>query len=249
MRGQGRAKSKAKQLDSVPNMNPSIPDVVNENTGPKKSLGILKKAFAGMADRPKKPVDPAFDIFPEEFESNIENTQDQEISREQDGYKTGVETYLDNRKAKRQKTPTAYNNNYDKIEERVTKFSSPSDEQETTTSTNIDMDGGDEISTSVEYSDPIISTLPTPTSEKMGVPRPGPSTFIQTAKYNPQTKRLNVQYTDGTIFPYQNVSPEMADEILRKKAAHSPGRTMLDTIYYGHGTTKADEISDINEGM
>ena len=116
--------------------------------------------------------------------------------------------------------------------------------------TNTDMSDFDEVEMGVtEYSNPIISTLPTPTSEKLGVPRPGPSTFIQPGKYNPQTKRLNIQYTDGTIFPYENVSPELADYILTKKPAHSPGRSVLDTIFKGHGTTKNDEIADINEGM
>lgn len=244
-KGQGRLQSKARRNDSVSNMNPNISDVANGNTSPKKSLGVMNKAFENMAK--KKTVNPAFDIFPEDMQSQMENQTDKEINQEVDNNKTGVETYLSRKNANRKKTPTTYN---DEQYAKKTGFSSPDETQEIVEPTNTDMSDFDEVEGAVtDYADPIISTLPTPTSEKMGVPRPGPSTFIKTAKYNPQSKRLNVEYTDGTIFPYENVSQEMADKILTEKAAHSPGRTMLDTIFYGHGTTKADEIQNIEEGM
>ena len=240
-KGAGR---KASRTDSVPSMTPQTPDVEGATTAPKRSLGIMNKAFANMKKRKQPTIDPAFDIFPEEMQSQYENQNDKEISKEKDDYQTGVDAYLAKKKSKSdgKYTPAPY--------EPETQFSSPDDTQETTEATNTNMDDFQDLEVgTTEYSDPIISTKPTPTSIKMGVPRPGPSTFIQTAKYNPQTKRLNVQYTDGTIFPYENVSPELADDILKKRANHSPGQEMLDTIYYGHGTTKNDEISDIDEGM
>ena len=247
MRGQGRSRSKANRVDQVPSMDPTTPDVAQGNTAPKRSLGIMNKAFENMKKRNQPKIDPAFDIFPEEMQSSFENQEDRYISREVDGNDTGFDNYLKKRKAKKQKTPTEYN---EPPFERKTAFSSPDDTQEIVEPTNTDMSDFDEIETGVtEYSDPIISTLPTPTSKKMGVPRPGPSTFIQTGKYNPQTKRLNVQFTDGSIFPYENVSPELADYILTKKSAHSPGRAILNTIFYNHGTTKNDRIDNIDEGM
>ena len=39
------------------------------------------------------------------------------------------------------------------------------------------------------------------------------------------------------------------DKILKKKSYYSPGQTLLNTIFYGHGTTRGDEIADIEEGM
>ena len=53
----------------------------------------------------------------------------------------------------------------------------------------------------------------------------------------------------ATLQLYQNVSPELANSILNKKKYHSPGQELLNTIFYGHGTTRADQIGDINEGM
>lgn len=238
LKGRGR---KQNRVDQVPSMDPSTPEVAEQTTAPKKSLGILNKAFANMKKRNQPKVNPAFDIFPEEMQSQYENQEDREVSKEIDGHDTGFETYLHKRRSKS-------DGKYAPAKETETKFSSPDDEQQIAAPTNMG-EYDDLESTGVSYDDPVISTKPTPTSIKMGVPRPGPSTFIQTARYNPQTKRLNVQYTDGTIFPYENVSPELADDILKKRASHSPGQEMLDTIYYGHGTTKADEIYDIEEGM
>lgn len=240
-----RGKRKAEnRIDGVPNMSLE-PDVQGANTAPKKSLGIMNKAFENMKKRKAPDINPAFDIFPEDMQSQYENQNDREISEETDGYKTGVETYLENRKSKKDITPTQYNDE-DFVED--TDFSSPPQEQNNTAETNTG--GFEEIEdTGVSYDDPIISTKPTPTSEKLGLPRPGPSSFIQTARYNPATKRLNIAYTDGKIFPYYDVSPETADEILKKKAHHSPGQTLLGTIFYDHGTNRTDEIYDIEEGI
>ena len=231
--------------DNVPSMDPTTPDVKGETTQPKRSLGIMNKAFENMKKRNKPEVNPAFDIFPEDMQSQYENQTDKEVSREVDDYKTGVETYLNKKKSKKDITPTEYNeNNFDTESE----FSSPDIEQENPVITN---EGGYEEleDTSVSYDDPVISTKPTPTSEKLGLARPGPSSFIQTAKYNPSTRQLNIAYTDGKVFPYHNVSPEMADKILKERPDHSPGQTVNKTIFKGHGTTKADEIDSIEEGM
>lgn len=196
--------------------------------------------------RQKKVEKDPFDIFPDWFKSIFSNKKDKEISKEKDGYKTGVENYLAKKRSHKKITPVTYNNKEDPVVKSM--FSSPPDTQEIVEPTN--MGGYDDLTMQgVEYGNPVISTKETPTSKKLGVPRPGPSTFIQTAKYNPQTKRLNIQYTDGKIFPYNNVSFELADRIMNKKAYHSPGQELLNTIFYGHGTTRADEISDIDEGM
>jgi hypothetical protein len=209
-------------------------------------FNAVSNAFKGKTRKPKAEENP-FDIFPSWFKSVFSRKadKDRETNQEKDGYSTGVETYLARKKAHKKRTSVDFNDDQYVIK---TPFSSPSAEQENAAPTNMgeysELEQG-----GIEYADPVISTKPTPTSERMGVPRPGPSTFIQTARYNPQTKQLNIQYTDGKIFPYQNVSMEMADRILNKRAYHSPGQTLLDTIFYGHGTTKADEISDIEEGM
>lgn len=190
----------------------------------------------------KGSTDP-FDISFADEEDTYK--KDRDTNKRKDGYSTGVESYLARKKSHKKTTPTTYNDS-----EYVGKkpFSSPPAQQQIAAPTNTgEMEGfGAEA---LEYNDPVISTKPTPTSEKLGLPRPGPSSFIQTARYNPQTKRLNIQYTDGKIFPYENVSPELADSILEKRANHSPGQELLNTIFYGHGTTKADEIADINDGM
>lgn len=213
-------------------------------------LSAQAKALGNVSRREKKADNAAFDIFPEWFTSAITNNaleKDKQTNKEKDDYKTGVENYLAKKRSHKKRTPVTYNNPEDPINKQR-KFSSPPVEQSSQVPTNVG--GYEEIEdTSVSYSDPIISTKETPTSKKMGVPRPGPSTFIQTAKYNPATKQLNIQYTDGSIFPYHDVSPELADAILKKKTYHSPGQTLLDTIFYGHGTTKADRITDIEEGM
>lgn len=209
-------------------------------------FNAVSNAFEGKSRKPKAEENP-FDIFPSWFKSVFSRKadKDRETNQEKDGYLTGVETYLSKKKAHKKRTAVDYNDDQYVIK---TPFSSPSADQENVAPTNMGEYSGLEQG-GIEYADPVISTKPTPTSEKMGVPRPGPSTFIQTARYNPQTKQLNIQYTDGKIFPYQNVSMEMADRILNKRAYHSPGQTLLDTIFYGHGTTKADEISNIEEGM
>lgn len=175
---------------------------------------------------------------------NASLDKDKETSKEKDGY-LGGENYLTKKSADRKSTPIDYNDENYKIR---SSFSSPKEEQQMNAPTNMG-EYDDEEGQGVSYSDPIISTKPTPTSIKMGVPRPGPSTFIQTARYNPMSKRLNILYTDGKTFPYYDVSPELADQILKMKSNHSPGQTLLNTIFYGHGTTKGDEISDIEEGM
>lgn len=213
----------------------------------KKWDEVINSISAKTNKRSKKTESDPFDIFPEWFKSPLQSQMDKDKKtvKQNDGYTTGVENYLAKKKAHRRITPTTYNKEYYKHQ---SKFSSPDAEQEINAPTN--MGGYEELEMSgIEYNDPIISTKPTPTSRKLGVARPGPSTFIQTAKYNPTTKQLNVQYTDGKIFPYQNVSMELADRILKKRAYHSPGQTMLNTIFRGHGTTRADEIADINEGM
>ena len=211
-----------------------------------KILSSLSGLMKGRQRQQKKDDFNPFDIFPDWYKSAIETnaTKDKETVEEKDNT-TGVENYLAKKKAHKKITSTTYNNpNYNMN----TKFSSPKTEQSINAPTNMG-EYNDLESVSMSYADPVISTKETPTSIKMGVPRPGPSTFIQTARYNPATKQLNVQYTDGTIFPYHDVSPELADEILRQRNNHSPGQTMLGTIFTGHGTTKGDEISDIEEGM
>ena len=202
---------------------------------------IFKGRGAGKKNKQWAEILEDFDIDPEKPLS-----EDWATVQTKDNYgTTGVDNYLAKKKAHKKITSTTYNNpNFDINSE----FSSPGVDQSMSEPTN--MGEFDEIeSASVSYNDPVISTKPTPTSEKMGLPRPGPSSFIQTARYNPQTRQLNIAYTDGTIFPYHDVSPELADEILKKKNYHSPGQTLLNTIFYGHGTTKGDEISDIEEGM
>ena len=215
-------------------------------------LNSLSQTLEGNLKRTRKkkaePIDP-FDIFTPEFTSvyaKKADDKDRQINEQKDGYKTGVESYLAFKRSHKKRTPTTYNNNYKELEKQ---FSSPKEEQQTLLPTNTGEYEAEELQGGINYSDPVISTKPTPTSRKLGVARPGPSTFIQTAKYNPETKRLNIQYTDGTIFPYFDVSPELADKILKKKSYHSPGQTLLSTIFYGHGTTRADEINDIDEGM
>lgn len=216
-------------------------------------LGSLSNAMKGKITKRRKKDDfNPFDIFPDWFKSAFSKKaeqKDRETNQEKDGEDPyALNNYLFKRKPYKEFTPTTYND--DNIAKQITKFSSPNESQETAAPTNMgeynELEG---MWKGIAFSDPIISTKPTPTSERMGVPRPGPSTFIQTARYNPETKRLNVQYTDGTIFPYQNVSMELADRILNKKAYHSPGQEMLNTIFYGHGTTRADQIDDIEEGM
>lgn len=213
-------------------------------------FNAVSNAFKGKTRKPKAEENP-FDIFPSWFKSVFSRKadKDRETNQEKDGEDPyALNNYLFKRKPYKEFTPTTYND--DKVAKQITKFSSPNGSQEMAAPTNMGEYGELEgMWKGVSYSDPVISTKPTPTSERMGVPRPGPSTFIQTARYNPETKQLNIQYTDGKIFPYQNVSMEMADRILNKRAYHSPGQTLLDTIFYGHGTTKADEISDIEEGM
>lgn len=211
-------------------------------------LSSQARALGNNAKRTKKADQAAFDIFPEWFTSAVSQSaldKDKATVEQKDDYKTGVENYMARKKAHRKITPTQYNDYSYTVN---TPFSSPKAEQESVEPTNVG--GYEELEdTSVSYDDPVISTKPTPTSEKLGLARPGPSSFIQTAKYNPMTKQLNIQYTDGTIFPYQNVSQELADTILKKKAYHSPGQTLLSTIFKGHGTTRADMIDDIEEGM
>lgn len=209
-------------------------------------LGSISKGLKGSRRKKKEDFNP-FDIFPDWFKGVFTKNADKDKKTvEEKDYTTGVETYLARKKAHKKRTSPGFDDSQYTIKQ--TKFSSPPDTQEIAAPTNMGGYTDDELN-GIEYNDPVISTKPTPTSIKMGVSRPGPSTFIQTAKYNPQTKRLNVQYTDGTIFPYNNVSMELADRILKKKAYHSPGQEMLNTIFYGHGTTRADQISDINEGM
>lgn len=216
----------------------------------KNIISSLSNALGGKK-RAKKNDGNAFDIFPDWFKSAFSKRaeNDRQTVEEKDNT-TGVDSYLARKKSHKKFTPTEYNDNYGKAApyQKDLKFSSPSEEQQINAPTNTG-EYDDTFYDGVDYDDPVISTKPTPTSEKMGVPRPGPSTFIQTAKYNPMNKRLNILYTDGKIFPYHNVSPELADSILKKKNYHSPGQELLNTIFYGHGTTKADEISDINEGM
>lgn len=211
-------------------------------------LDNLSNSLKGKTRKRKKVESDPFDIFPSWFKSIFSNKKDKEISEEKDGYSTGVENYLARKKAHKKVTPTTYNDS--QYTGKYTKFSSPPDTQEITAPTNMgeynELEG---MWKGIAYPDPVISTKPTQTSVERGVSRPGPSTFIQTARYNPETKRLNIQYTDGKIFPYNNVSMELADRILNKKAYHSPGQTLLNTIFYGHGTTRADEISDIEDGM
>lgn len=212
-------------------------------------LGSLSNALKGKTvKRPKRERENPFDIFPEWFKSIFAKdkvAKDRETNREKDGYSTGVETYLARKKAHKKRTSVDFN---DSDYTGKMPFSSPKEEQSTAVPTNTD-ENLDMSLEGVEYNNPVISTKPTPTSIKMGVPRPGPSTFIQTARYNPATKRLNVMYTDGTIFPYYDVSPHLADFIMTKKSNHSPGQSMLNTIFKGHGTTRADQINDIEDGM
>lgn len=209
-------------------------------------INSIASAFKGKTRKKKNDNSAAFDVFPSWFKSAIERsgTKDKETVEQKDNV-AGVDSYIARKKSHKKFTPTTYNGvRYDA----KTPFSSPDTEQQIVEPTN--MGEFSEIEdVSVSYNDPVISTKPTETSKKLGLPRPGPSSFIQTARYNPATKRLNIAYTDGKIFPYENVSPELADSILKKKNYHSPGQTLLDTIFYGHGTTKGDEISDVEEGM
>lgn len=216
----------------------------------KKWGQILAKQSEALGGRKRKanPDPYGFDIFPEWFTSAVQENaleKDKHTNKEKDDYRTGVDNYLARKKAHRKRTSPGFDDSQYVIK---TPFSSPPKEQAITEPTN--MGEYEEIEQEgVAYDDPVISTKPTPTSEKMGLPRPGPSSFIQTARYNPQTKQLNIAYTDGKVFPYHDVSPELADAILKKKNYHSPGQTLLNTIFKGHGTTKGDEISDIEEGM
>lgn len=210
-------------------------------------LDTQSKALGDKGTRRKKESDP-FDIFPEWATSAVENSaieKDKAINNDKDGYSTGVENYLAKKKAHKKITPVEYTDNTFVSK---TPFTSPKEEQQMSEPTNMG-EYNDLEAQGISYSDPVISTKSTPTSMKMGVPRPGPSTFIQTARYNPSTRRLNILYTDGKVFPYYDVSPELADEILKKKSNHSPGQALLNTIFYGHGTTKGDQISNIDEGM
>lgn len=211
-------------------------------------LSSQAKALGNNARREKKEEQDVSNNFPEWFTSSITQSaldKDKETVKQKDEYKTGEENYMARKRAHRKITPTQYND-YDYTVK--TSFSSPTTEQENIAPTNVG--GYEELEdTSVSYDDPVISTKDTPTSIKLGVKRPGPSTFIQTARYNPLTQQLNIQYTDGSIFPYYDVSPELADMILKKKTYHSPGQTLLNTIFKGHGTTKADRIENIEEGM
>ena len=208
-------------------------------------LSSQSKALGNKGTRQKNTEKADFDIFPDWLKTSVTNsaTKDKRVSDEKDGLDEG--NYLSPKRSPKNITPTQYN---DSTSQNKTTFSSPDADQSQVEPTNI---GGYEEyeDTSISYDDPVISTKDTPTSIKKGVPRPGPSTFIQTAIYNPSTKQLNIQYTDGTIFPYYDVSPELADMILKKKSYHSPGQTLVNTIFKGHGTTRADMIDDIMEGM
>ena len=212
-------------------------------------LNATSSALGGKKRSKKDDFDP-FDIFPDWFKTPLEKKaeNDRQTNKQKDGEQDPYElnNYLFRKRARKNVTPTTYNDK--KIEKQITKFSSPPAEQESNAPTNMGEYSDMEIE-NWDYDNPVISTKETPTSKKLGLPRPGPSSFIQTAKYNPTTKQLNIAYTDGTIFPYQNVSPELANSILNKKKYHSPGQELLNTIFYGHGTTRADQIGDINEGM
>lgn len=215
-------------------------------------LSSLSSSLKGKTRKRTKNTDP-FDIFPSWFKSIFSKKserKDKETVEEKDRLNTyDLNNYLGRKKAV-PGSAEQFKKDQQIARQLQSKFSSPDESQEIAEPTNMGEYGELEgMWKGISYSDPVISTKPTPTSEKLGVPRPGPSTFIQTARYNPETKRLNVQYTDGTIFPYQNVSLELADRILNKKAYHSPGQEMLNTIFYGHGTTRADQIDDIEEGM
>lgn len=212
-------------------------------------LNKWENVLSSMGDKlkgsVKQPSEDPFDIFPEWAKTDNDLQKDKKTNKEKDGLTTGVDNYLARKKAHKKRTSVDFNDDNYVIK---TPFSAPSTEQQTNAPTNMG-EYADLEENGVSYNDPVISTKPTPTSEKLGLPRPGPSSFIQTAKYNPLTKQLNIAYTDGKIFPYHDVSPEMADMILKKKNYHSPGQTLLDTIFYGHGTTKGDEISSLDEGM
>lgn len=213
-------------------------------------LNTQANALKGKVNkRPKKNDFDPFDIFPDWFTTPLQNKaeNDKNVNQEKDGEDPySLNNYLFRKRARKSVTPTTYNDK--KVEKQITKFSSPDAEQEIAAPTNMG-EYGELDGSSWQFDEPVISTKPTETSRKLGLARPGPSSFIQTAKYNPTTKQLNIAYTDGTIFPYQNVSPELADKILKKKNYHSPGQTLLNTIFYGHGTTKADQIGSIDEGM
>ena len=205
-------------------------------------------ALKGEGQRSKNNENIPANEYPDWLTSAVTKSaisKDKESVEQKDNKNKNISTTLDTKQAQKSITPTEYN---DEDYEEETEFSSPSQDQESIEPTNI---GGyeDYEDTSVSYDDPVISTKPTPTSEKLGLARPGPSSFIQTAKYNPSTRQLNIAYTDGKVFPYHNVSPEMADKILKERPDHSPGQTVNKTIFKGHGTTKADEIDSIEEGM
>lgn len=215
---------------------------LNRWAGILSALGnILKGRGVGKRNKERAEILDDFDIDPEKPLS-----EDWATVQAKDNYgTTGVDNYLAKRKAHKKITPTTYNNpNFDINSE----FSSPDTDQSISEPTNMG-EFDDLESAGVSYDDPVISTKPTQTSIERGLPRPGPSSFIQTARYNPATRQLNIAYTDGKVFPYHDVSPELADKILKMKSNHSPGQSLLNTIFYGHGTTKGDEISDIEEGM
>lgn len=212
-------------------------------------LSATSSALGGKKRSKKDDFDP-FDIFPDWFVSSVEGQAEkdkQTVKQKDDIDPYSLNNYLGRKRARKGITATTYNDG--KVAKQLqSKFSSPPAEQESNAPTNMGEYSDMEIE-NWDYDNPVISTKETPTSKKLGLPRPGPSSFIQTAKYNPTTKQLNIAYTDGTIFPYQNVSPELANSILNKKKYHSPGQELLNTIFYGHGTTRADQIGDINEGM
>ena len=215
-------------------------------------LSTVSNSLQGKTRRRSKKTESSpFDIFPDWFKSAYSKNadKDKETNQVKDNNKTGVENYLARKKSHKKFTPTEYNGDYGVAApyQKGVAFSSPDESQSISIPTSDDYE--DTFYDGVSYADPVISTKPTPTSEKLGLPRPGPSSFIQTARYNPNSQRLNIQYTDGTIFPYYDVSQELADKILKEKSYHSPGQTLLNTIFKGHGTTSADQIGDIEDGM
>lgn len=118
--------------------------------------------------------------------------------------------------------------------------------------TNLQNDGSIDTAPQDYATNDLWSTKETPTSLKLGVARPGPSTFVQAAKYFPDRKQLNVQYTDGKIFPYKNVSQEDVDGMVY---ADSIGQVVTGTgdhisdgnrFFKGKGTTAADEIGSLD---
>lgn len=129
------------------------------------------------------------------------------------------------------------------------KFSSPPTEQENEIATN----SPNPQPTETYNEKDLWSTLETPTSKKMGWKRPGISTMVSGMRYNPNTQRLNVQYRDkqgnpSKVFPYENVSPEEVEKIVLGGDG-SIGHSVLSTIFTQKGTTKNDQIENIEEGM